>query len=339
MKKSILFLSGLVTLLSIGIISCNQQSAPSTEPGEPSEPADPKEPEDETDYGRVYFKSIYIYCDSFNSFDEVPIRPIFTIPEACKDEVFEYEIKDESICYIENDYVYATGVNGSTKVTAVSQHLRGTINVYSASKFNNNNAFSAAKSLANTASRTTQQGTTLFVGASTFEFWRTKHNIDENFADAFAGFDVANIGISGTQAREWRSLRKSLIDPYQPENIVMYLGLNDIDDNSEDGESTAEYVMTLCQDIWDVFPTCNIYFCSIIRCTGTFAGKWTFHNECNEIMKTNSSSYDNLHYLDIMEIFGDEYASYHQADGLHLNTAAYEIIKNLIKSTVPLKAL
>jgi lysophospholipase L1-like esterase len=56
-------------------------------------------------------------------------------------------------------------------------------------------------------------------------------------------------------------------------------------------------------------------------------------------MKNNAQNTTKLHYLDIMGIFGDDYANYHQPDGLHLNTAAYEIIKNLIKSTVPLKVL
>lgn len=322
-------------MMSFGMISCNVEPTQLEDQNKPSESE-----KDDTDYGRVLFKTIYVYADAYgNNFDEVPIRPQFTHPEVCQNEVFEYDIANEDICYIENNYVYATGINGSTKVTAKSQHLKGTFYVYSSNKFNNNNAFSAAKSLANIASQTTQQGTTLFVGASTFEFWRKKHNIDESFADAFAGYDVANVGISGTQAREWRSLRKALIDPYEPDNIVMHLGLNDIDDNNEDGESTAEYVMTLCQDIWDIFPNCNIYFCSIIRCTGTFASKWPQHSECNEIMKSNSLNHAKLHYLDIMSILGDNYADYHQPDGLHLNTAAYEIIKNLIKETIPLKAI
>ena len=338
MKKLILF-SGLIALMSLSILSCGRSSYQES-PSSGSNSQTTSESEDNTDYGRVYFKSIYIYCDSVgNNFDEVPIRPTFTNPDVCQNEVFEYEINDESICYIENNYVYATGVNGSTKVTAKSQHLKGTFVVYSSNKFHNSSAFGVAKSLASTASKATNQGTTLFGGSSTFQFWRNKTNIDESFADAFAGYDVANVGISGTQAREWRSLRKALIDPYEPENFVVYVGINDIDDNSEDGESTAEYVMTLCQDIWDKFPTCNIYFCSIVRCSGTFASKWQFHSQCNEIMRTNASNNPKLNYLDLMGALGENYNDYHQSDGLHLNTAGYEILKQLIKSNVPLKTL
>lgn len=293
---------------------------------------------DTTDYGRVYFKTMYIYCDDYgNNFDEVLIRPTFTKPEVCANEVFEYEIANEDICYIEDNYVYATGIAGSTKVTAKSQHLKGTFNVYSSNKYANSGAFSTAKSLANTAAKATNQGTTLFIGDSFFEFWRNKTGIDEKFSDAFAGYDVANVGISGTQAREWRSLRKKLIDPYQPENVVINIGINDVDDNNEDGESTAQYIMMLCEDIWDKHPDCNIYYCSITRCAGYFASKWQFHNQSNEIMKANAENNAKLHYLDIMEVWGNDYASYEQSDGLHPNTAGYEVFKTIIKAEVPLK--
>lgn len=295
---------------------------------------------DTTDYGRAYFKSIYIYADAYgNNFDGVLIRPTFTQPEACKNEVFEYEIKDDSICYIEDDHVYATGVSGSTKVTAKSQHLKGTFIVYSESKYANGSAFTTAKSLANKAEKATNQGTTLFVGDSFFEFWRNKTGIDESFATAFNGYDVANVGISGTQAREWRSLVRRLIDPYQPENVVLNIGINDVDDNNEDGESTSEYIMNLCLDIWENNPECNIYYCSITRCAGYFASKWQFHSQSNEFMKTNCNNNEQLHYLDIMERWGDNFANYEQSDGLHPNTAGYQIIKEVIMENVPLKAL
>ena len=299
-----------------------------------------KEEEDKTDYGKVTFKTIYLYADQYgNSFDEVPIVPYFTKPEVCQNEVFEYEIKNDEICYIENNFVYALGTTGTTKVTARSKHLSGTFIVNVADHYNNSNAFSVAKSLANTASHTSKQGTTLFVGDSFFEFWRNKTGIDENFATAFSGYDVANVGISGTQAREWRSLRKKLIDPYQPKNLVLNIGINDIDDNSEDGESTANYIMMLCEDIWLTNPNCEIYYNSITRCTGVFASKWQFHNASNQIMKSNAENNAKLHYLDIMEVYGDNYGNYLQADGLHPNTAGYEVIKTLVKANVPLETL
>lgn len=345
--KKVLALGGLILFMSMSIFACGSNSSGSTQPVDPGQQQGGDEPGgggsenppvDPTDYGRVYFKTIYIYADqNGNNFDEVLIRPIFTNPEVCQNEVFEYEIKDESICYIENDCVYATGISGSTKVTAKSQHLKGTFNVYSSDKYNNGQAFATAKSLAKTAAKATNQGTTLFVGDSFWEFWRNKTGVDERFSDAFAGYDVANVGISGTQAREWRSLKKALIDPYQPENVVLNIGINDVDDNSEDGETTAEYIMYLCEDIWSTNPDCNIYYCSITRCAGFFAGKWQFHSASNEIMKENANSNDKLFYLDIMERFGDDYANYEQSDGLHPNTAGYEIFKDVIKANVPLK--
>lgn len=342
MRKKLLIM-GLALPISMSLFACGggaKESEPislSSEP-ESQESSKTEESKDTTDYGRVYFKTVYIYADAYgNNFDEVLIEPLFTIPEVCKDEVFEYEIADDSICYIENNYVYATGVTGSTKVTAKSQHLKGTFRVYSNDKYANGQAFGTAKSLANKASKVTEKGTTLFVGDSFFEFWRNKTGIDEDFATAFAGYSVANVGISGTQAREWKSLVKKLIVPYEPTNIVLNIGINDVDDNSEDGESTSEYIMSLCRNIWDRVPNCNIYYCSITRCAGYFANKWQFHSASNEFMKTNAENNEKLHYLDIMERWGNDYASYEQADGLHPNTAGYEIFKDVIKTNVPLE--
>ena len=338
--KKVVGLGGLILLMSMSLTGCgtrNQQSSNNSSSGDTTSPSSSEK--DTTDYGKVFFKPIYIYCDSYNSFDEVPIKPTFTHPEVCQNEVFEYEINDESVCYIENNFVYATGVNGNTRVTAKSQHLKGTFYVYSNKQYNNSGAFSTAKSLANTAARATNQGTTLFVGDSFFEFWRNKTGIDENFATAFNGFDVANVGISGTQAREWRSMRKKLIDPYEPANVVLNIGINDVDDNNLDGESTAEHIMALCEDIWSTNPNCNIYYCSITRCAGYFASKWQFHSQSNEIMKANAQANEKLHYLDIMEVWGDNFANYEQSDGLHPNTAGYEVFKTIIKAQVPLKAL
>ena len=332
--------------MSMSLFACgggNNGKDP-VDPSDPGsqDPVDPGtdpggDPGEKIDYGRVYFKSVYIYADQYgNNFDEVLIEPLFTIPEACKNEVFEYDIADESICYIEDNYVYATGMTGSTKVTAKSQHLKGTFIVYASDKYNNSYAFTTAKSLASKAEKATNQGTTLFVGDSFFEFWRNKTGIDENFATAFAGFDVANVGISGTQAREWKSVVKKLIVPYAPTNIVLNIGINDVDDNNEDGESTADYIMSLCRNIWDRVPNCNIYYCSITRCAGYFSTKWQFHSASNEFMKANAANNEKLHYLDIMEVWGNDYANYEQSDGLHPNTAGYEVFKTIIKANVPL---
>ena len=353
MRKRRLFFGGLFLLMPLALGGCFLDSflnndTPSKEedkseqanPVEEKEGEEQQQEEDKTDYGKVSFKTIYLYADkNGNVFDEVPIRPKFTKPEVCQNEVFEYEIKNEDICYIENDFVYALGETGSTKVTARSKHLNGTFVVNVQDHYNNSNAFALAKSLANTASHTTKQGTTLFVGDSFFEFWRNKTGVDENFATAFAGYDVANVGISGTQAREWRSLRKKLIDPDEPKNVVLNIGINDVDDNGEDGESTAQYIMLLCEDIWQTNPNCHIYYQSITRCTGYFSSKWQFTSASNEIMKANAEANPKLHYLDIMEVYGDNYANYLQSDGLHPNTAGYEVMKTLIKANVPLEEI
>ena len=55
-------------------------------------------------------------------------------------------------------------------------------------------------------------------------------------------------------------------------------------------------------------------------------------------MQANAEANEQLHYLDIMAIWGNSYASYEQADGLHPNTAGYEVFKQVIQENVPLEA-
>ena len=97
--------------------------------------------------------------------------------------------------------------------------------------------------------------------------------------------------------------------------------------------------MMLCEDIWQTNPNCEIYYQSITRCTGYFSSKWQFTSVSNEIMKANCEANPKLHYLDIMEVYGDNYANYLQSDGLHPNTAGYEVMKTLIKANVPLEEI
>ena len=55
-------------------------------------------------------------------------------------------------------------------------------------------------------------------------------------------------------------------------------------------------------------------------------------------MKEFCDNTDRVHYLDIMGLYGDDYANYEQ-DGLHPNQAGYDLFKNLIKAEVPIDTI
>ena len=86
-------------------------------------------------------------------------------------------------------------------------------------------------------------------------------------------------------------------------------------------------------DYLEYFPETNVYYLSITRCTGTFANKWQDHSLSNKMMKDYCEKTDRLTYLDVMSLYGDDYASY-LSDGLHPNQAGYDLFEQIIKENV-----
>lgn len=291
-----------------------------------SEPAS-----EDVDYGTVSFSSVFVYGDEF---DHVSIRPVFSDPEVCKDEVFEYEIADETVCYIENNEVIFLSA-GNTKVTAKSQHLSGSFRVYAEESFPYR---SQAVSHRTRIASSYQEGDTLFLGDSFFEFWRNGTNGVTRFDEVFKDYRVFNIGISATTSHDWRAMQQSVVVLAEsPKNIVVNIGINNVDDDKESGKNCAANIQNLLEDLLEEFPETNIYYLSITRCSGTFSYNWESHEISNTLMKSYCEATSRTHYLDVMELYGDNYASY-QADGLHPNQAGYELFEQIIKENVPLEA-
>ena len=124
----------------------------------------------------------------------------------------------------------------------------------------------------------------------------------------------------------------------KPVDIVINIGINNVDDDKETGKQCAAGVIALIKDYLEMFPDANIYYLSITRCAGYFAFNWESHEKSNSLLKEFCDSTDRVHYLDIMGLYGEDYASYQQ-DGLHPNQAGYDLFKNLIKTEVPIDTI
>lgn len=116
---------------------------------------------------------------------------------------------------------------------------------------------------------------------------------------------------------------------------MINLGINNVDDNGEDGLICSYNVITLLEETHRCFPDANIYYFSITRCTGTFASKWTNHSLSNQRVSSFIATRSYLTYLDVMSIYDDDYASY-LYDGLHPNSNGYQVFLDLINEYVAL---
>ena len=173
------------------------------------------------------------------------------------------------------------------------------------------------------------------MGDSFFEFWKNKTGISENFATAFNGYDVTNIGISATQSKHWRSWVGGVVNDYEAKNIVVNIGINDVDDANLTGIQAGKNVVSLLEQIHADNPDAKIYWFTLTRCSGYFANKWNEYQVCNNYVIKYSELKDYITVLDIASLYGDNYASYQQ-DGLHPNQEGYNLFKQLILDNINL---
>lgn len=104
----------------------------------------------------------------------------------------------------------------------------------------------------------------------------------------------------------------------------------------DNGKECAANLQNMLNDFLDQFPETNIYYLSITRCSGVFANNWGSHEISNNLMKTFCEETERMHYLDVMALYGDDYASCEQ-DGLHPNQKGYDYFEQIIKENVPLE--
>jgi lysophospholipase L1-like esterase len=283
------------------------------------------------DYGKVTFDDIYLFPDGY---DGVKIRPYFSNEEVEDLVEFTYTVEDESICEIDEDNLLWFKEVGSTKVTVSSDYYEDD---YFFVKCQNTMmpefVFNTAKDMNRSTLNNYTDGASLFVGDSFFQFWRDGTTGVERFSKSFEGLNVFNIGISASTTHDIRAMYQNTVSLTNPKNIIVNIGINNVDDDSENGVKCFRNIKALVDDYLEYFPETNVYYLSITRCSGTFANKWSEHSMSNKMMEKYCEETDRLTYLDVMALYGDNYASY-QSDGLHPNQAGYDLFEQIIKENV-----
>lgn len=315
MKKLLVFAS-LLLLFSCGQVQSSEDISTSSS-------------SEEIDYGTVEFSSIYVYK---NDYDGVKIQPLFSNPISCENVEFTYVVEDESICEIDEDNCVYYLSKGNTKVTATSEYFEeATFYVYAVESYPRSSNFYSKR---NEVTNNVNENTTLFLGDSFFEFWKNGTNKVKTLAEEFPDYDICNIGISATTSHEWRAAYNKILSSMDsPKNIVVNIGINNVDDMYETGYECARNVEALLLDLTTYFPESNIYYFSITRCSGVFAKNWTAHQISNNLVKSFIDKYEKMNYLDVMSLYGDDYASC-EADGLHPNQKGYDYFKQLLNENV-----
>ena len=168
----------------------------------------------------------------------------------------------------------------------------------------------------------------LFVGSSSFTKWT-------DVQQYFSGYPIINRGFGGSSLPDLIRYAPEIIFPYQPIQIVIYCGENDI---AAADTITAVMVLQRFQQLFylirNQLPNTPLVFISI----KPSPSRWKFETvivETNRMIrkflrKQSKSSYVNVHDA-MLNADGTVKADIFVGDQLHMNAKGYEIWQRMMK--------
>lgn len=88
---------------------------------------------------------------------------------------------------------------------------------------------------------------------------------------------------------------------YDPKNIVIHIGVNDIDDGNTTGETTIGRLDALIDAYQTAFPETNIYYVGLVH-NMMFQNKWAEYDKVNAHMKALAQDDPKLNFIDMRSI-------------------------------------
>lgn len=171
----------------------------------------------------------------------------------------------------------------------------------------------------------------MLAGSSSMQYWTSSAE------DLYPMLSI-NHGIGGTSAIQWRDdLAERLIYPYNPRAVALYVGVNDIINNGQTGESTGNVVVQLLQQIHSRLPNATVYYVLINSLPG-YGRFQTEFDRANEIVTEFAELNEWAHVIDagagLMKDSGKPNSAYFRTDGLHMSTYGYTIWGQTIKDYI-----
>ncbi|MEO0473850.1 MAG: SGNH/GDSL hydrolase family protein [Bacteroidota bacterium] len=169
------------------------------------------------------------------------------------------------------------------------------------------------------------QGAIVFTGSSSVRFWKS---LAEDFPDK----QVINRGFGGSQMSDLIHYHADLIVKYQPKQVFIYEGDNDV----SAGKSTREIMKdtrTLVKKLRKAMPNTPIVFIS----PKPSVARWNLksqYEETNATMAAYCQKKSFLTFVDVWKPMLDESGAVRKdifvEDNLHMNAAGYDIWAQVI---------
>lgn len=161
----------------------------------------------------------------------------------------------------------------------------------------------------------------LFAGSSSFRLW-------DNLPEAFRGYPIINRGFGGSSLPDVIKYAEDIIIPYQPKQIVIYCGENDIASDTVDSKLVGERFKTLFRLIRQRLPGVPIMFISM-KPSPSREKYLPIIKQGNQIIKNFLWQQGNSIYVDVysrmLDSNGKPRRDLFKEDMLHMNEQGYKI--------------
>lgn len=168
----------------------------------------------------------------------------------------------------------------------------------------------------------------LFIGSSSFTMWK-------GVQDSFPGYTIINRGFGGSTLLDQLRYEKDIIFPYQPKQIIIYCGENDL--ASSDTVTSAivfDRFKELFQKIRGKFTDLPIAYVSM-KPSPSRRHLFSKMREGNQLIKDFLSSQKNGVFVDVHQPMlngsGQPIPEIFLEDSLHMNAKGYAIWKKEIE--------
>ncbi len=247
-----------------------------------------------------------------------------------------FDIIDKEICEIENGFVIGKKIGETLVYASDINGVEVSFIVYIKDPSEFRFATAVNTILESYKLRGKPSNPTLFIGDSFFDnlaFWKTFYEDFSPNQNVFAA------GISSSKTTDWLILQEILIYDFNPKNVIIHLGTNDINDSEiilkteQYYEQITEFLHALCQRLKDT----PIYFFGIENrsVSSGYGAKNAYVEKVTEEIKTKFAPlYENFTYIDSPSVFNKDQAKYLSSDRIHPSSGGYKYYVNVLNELV-----
>ena len=167
----------------------------------------------------------------------------------------------------------------------------------------------------------------LFTGSSSIRMW-------ENLQQSFPEYRVLNRGFGGSTLADLDLYLADIVFPYQPKQIFIYSGENDIAVDSISAEQVLTRFQTVFQKIRSKLPDVPVEYISI-KPSPSRLKFLPVVKEANELIRNYLRGQSNTHFIDVFSSMIDSNGQPKKGifieDDLHMNSKGYEIWQKVIQ--------